>query len=87
MDRAAKANKNVLTLVLKPASPTPSNTGSARSFHRDTEWGIKGLRYSEVLQRGNELVYRCATRAPRVTRTGIYGPGRTWFYTAHRVLP
>ena len=29
-----------------PASPTPSNTGSARSFQRDTERGIKVLRGS-----------------------------------------
>ena len=28
-------------LLLKPASPTPSNKGSERSFHRDTETGIK----------------------------------------------
>ena len=31
------ANTNALALVLKPASPTPSNTMSARSFYRDTE--------------------------------------------------
>ena len=34
------------------------------------------MRYCEVLQRGIVLVYRCATIAPRVTRTGTYGPGR-----------
>ena len=28
-------------VLFKPASSTPSNTGSARSFHRDTEKGIK----------------------------------------------
>ena len=31
-DRAAYANKEALALLLKPASPTPSNTGLARSF-------------------------------------------------------
>ena len=31
-DRAAEANKKTLALLLKPESPTPSNTGSARSF-------------------------------------------------------
>ena len=38
-DRAALANKKALTMLLKPASPTPSNTGSARLFQRDTEGG------------------------------------------------
>ena len=51
-DRAALANKKALALLLKPASPTPSNTGLARSFQRDTEKGIKVMRYCEVLQRG-----------------------------------
>ena len=49
-----KANKKVLTLLLKPASHTPSNTGSLRSFHRDTDQEIKFniRRYWVVLQRG-----------------------------------
>ena len=51
-DRAAKANKKVLAVLLKPASPTPSNIGLARSFQRDTERGIKVLLYCEVLQGG-----------------------------------
>ena len=51
-DRAAKANEKPLALLLKPSSPTPSNTGLARSFQRDTERGIKVLLYYEVLQRG-----------------------------------
>ena len=38
-----KANKEALDLLLKPANPTPSNTGSTRSFQRDTERGIKVL--------------------------------------------
>ena len=48
MERAAIANKKALALLLKPASPTPSNTGSLRSFHRDTDKGIKVRRYCEV---------------------------------------
>ena len=47
-DRAALANKKVSALFLKPDSPTPSNTGSARSFQRDTEKGTKVMRYREV---------------------------------------
>ena len=43
------ANKKALDLLLKPANPTPSNTGSTRSFQRETERGIKVLRYYEVL--------------------------------------
>ena len=38
-DRAAQLNKKALALFLKSARPTPSNTGSARSFQRDTERG------------------------------------------------
>ena len=34
--KADHANWTVLALLLKPASPTPSNTGSLRSFQRDT---------------------------------------------------
>ena len=64
------AYKKALDLLLKPASPTPSNTGSTRSFQRETDRRIKVLRYCEVLQRGGAKVYRCAIKAPRVTRTG-----------------
>ena len=51
-DRAAYANKEALALLLKPTSTTPSKTGLARSFQRDTEKGIKVLLYCKVLQRG-----------------------------------
>ena len=64
------SNKKALDLVLKPANPTPSNTGSTRAFQRDTRRGIKVLRYCEVLQRGGAKINRCAIKAPRVTRTG-----------------
>ena len=47
-----QANKKALDLLLKPANPTPSNTGSTRPFQRDTERRIKVLWYCEVLQRG-----------------------------------
>ena len=36
-DRSAYANIKTLALLLKPESPTLSNTGSACSFQRDTE--------------------------------------------------
>ena len=48
---SSKANET-FALLLKPASPTPSNTGLLRSLHRDTEKGIKVLLYCEVLQQG-----------------------------------
>ena len=44
-ERADHANRKTMALLLKPASPTPSNTGSLRSFPRDTERGPKLLRY------------------------------------------
>ena len=37
----AWANKKTLAVLLKPTSPTPSNTGLTRSFQRDTERAIK----------------------------------------------
>ena len=45
-DREAQANKKALALLLKPASPTPSNTLLGRSFQRDTDRGMKVLRGS-----------------------------------------
>ena len=53
---SSQANKKALTLLMKPASPTPSNTGSPRSYHRDTDRGIKFMRYCEVLQRGGIII-------------------------------
>ena len=44
-ERADLANTKALALLLKHASPTPSNTGSQRSFQRDTERGTKVLWY------------------------------------------
>ena len=50
-DGAASANKEALALLLKPASPTPSKMGLARSFQRDTKKEIKVLLYCKDLQR------------------------------------
>ena len=44
-ERTDHANMKALALNLKPASPTPSNTGSLRSFQRGTEGSTKLLRY------------------------------------------
>ena len=44
-ERAQHANRKALALLLKPSSPTPSDTGSLRSFQRDTESTTKVLRY------------------------------------------
>ena len=44
-ERADHANRKALALLLKPVSPTPSNTGSLRSCQRDTERGTKFLGY------------------------------------------
>ena len=51
-ERATRPTKKALDLLLKPANPTPPNTGSKRSFQRDTDQRIKVLQYCEVLQRG-----------------------------------
>ena len=44
-ERADHAIRKALALLLIPASPTPSNTWSLRSFQRDTERRTKLLRY------------------------------------------
>ena len=64
-------------MLLNGARHTPSNTRSARSFHRDTGREIKIQRYCEVLQRRDTKYYEVATKAPIVNRTGTYGTGRT----------
>ena len=60
-DRAALANKEALALLLKPASPTPSYTGLARSFQRDTEKGIKVLLTARFC---SEAVHKCTDVRP-----------------------
>ena len=37
--REQLGQQKALDLLLKPANPTPSNTGSTRSFQRETERG------------------------------------------------
>ena len=51
-ERADHANRKALALLLKPASPTRSNTGSVRLFQRDTERGcvITDLLYWKKIQ-------------------------------------
>ena len=43
MEASSQANKKILAILLKPASPTPSNTGSQRSFNRDTNEVLRGF--------------------------------------------
>ena len=45
-ERAYYASKKLLALLIKPASPTPSNTWSLRSVHRD----IKNAQSYSVMQ-------------------------------------
>ena len=71
--RAEKANRKALALLLKSASPTTENTESQRLFQKDTERGTEGRRYWEVLQRGGANECLWATKAQRIKRTGIYG--------------
>ena len=72
---SSKANKKVFALLLKAVSPTPSNIGSAISFPKDTDRGIKVL---QTVRFFSEEVYKCTDvlTAPHVTHTGTYGPGR-----------
>ena len=82
---SSHANKKALALLVKPASPTPSNTESPTSFRRETDRTIKLLRYCEVLQRGGAKVYQYA---PRLTRTGKDSSGRVdALRRVHRVTP
>ena len=74
-ERADHANRKALALLLKSSCSSPSNTGSLRSFQRDTEKGTKLLRHWEVLQRGGADECLWATTALRVTRAGTYGKG------------
>ena len=46
-----EANKKALDLILKPANPTPSNTGSTRSFQRDTERGTHSNKLTKGCQK------------------------------------
>ena len=48
-------------LLLKPASPTPSNTELARSFQKNIERRIKVMRYFEVC---SEAGHKCTDVIP-----------------------
>ena len=50
-ERADHANRKALALLLKPASPTPSNTGSLRSFQRDTGHKASAILRSHTTRR------------------------------------
>ena len=67
--------KKTLSLLLRPSSPTSSNTRTSRSSYRDTKKGIKVMWYCEVLHQGDVQVNRSATKVLRVTRTGTHGTG------------
>ena len=60
-----------MALLLKPASPTPSNTESPRSFQRDTE-RVKRLYGTEkfTARRRKRVPIR-----PQVTPAATYGKG------------
>ena len=60
-ERTDHANRKALALLLKPASLTPSNTGSLRSFQRDTE--------RAVMQGWEEEIYTLAVRRPQPDNT------------------
>ena len=62
-DKAAQANKEALALLLKPASPTPSKTGLARSLKRDTENRIKVL-LPGTARFCSEAVHKCTDVRP-----------------------
>ena len=57
--RAAYSNSSLFYLLLKPVIPTPSNTWSQGSFHRDIDWCIKVLPYREFLQQRSRRIYKC----------------------------
>ena len=76
-DRAAWANKKSLTLLLKPASHTPSYTGSARSFQRDNEKEQKSCGTARFCsEAAHKYTDVRSPRAPHVASIFTYGPGR-----------
>ena len=60
-DRAAKAHKEALALLLKPTSHSPSNTGLVRSFQSDIEKGIKVMLTARFC---SEAVQKCTDVRP-----------------------
>ena len=59
--RADHANRKALALLLKPTSPTPSNTGLLRSFQRDTEGNNTNMPRLPLSIKEEKLVCGCQT--------------------------
>ena len=86
---SSKTNKKALALLLKPASPTPSNTGSLRSFHRDTDKGIKARFWFNVMFYNFDLMFQregCSRYAARdygdllvYTQLQAWSPMTAWW--------
>ena len=96
-ESAAETNENALTMLLKPSSPTPANTGTNRSLHGDTEVN-NGLRYCDILQRGGAQlsIPISATKAPhensvahsaQVVHHKESESSCNWSYRASLILP
>ena len=74
-ERANHANRKALALLLKPASSTPSTTGSLRSFQRDTERGTNVAILRSPTTRRRERLPMSNQSSIRGTRAGTYGRG------------
>ena len=61
-ERTDRANRKALALLLKPASPIPSNTGSLRSFQRDTD---RGKNFCDTEKSYNEEARTSAYEQPK----------------------
>ena len=81
-ERGDYSIRKALALLLKPASSTPSNAGSLRSFQWDTGRGTKVLRCWEVLLWGGANECQWATKAPRVTRARQRQCTNQWLHWA-----
>ena len=79
-ERAARPIKKELAQLLKPASTTPSNTESARSFYRDIEMGrCKSCSISRFCSEGAHKNIDMQTKQ--------HVSGYTWSYTENIILP
>ena len=75
-EQAYQANRKALALVLKPASPTPSNRGSPRSLQRDTQ---RAQRFSGTVKSYSEETSKA--KAFYSSR-----PGSAWDFTHMRLI-
>ena len=64
-EKADHANRKALALLLKPTSPTPSNTGSIRLFQRDTERARGAQRFCDTEKSYNEEAQTSACEQPK----------------------